>query len=382
MDWVGWAFLLVVLVAIMAAVLRYARGGGRRAAFNRAAGAVSPPRPTPQETAGSPGDDPARTFPFRRRALPPLQHMFTDLRNERPRRRKNYKGTAWTLMRDPGDDLRVDRIADYYTEELRVLQVPPGCRHLPSLWDCWHRQCDREQAYATASDPTSILSLRDKLEEFAPAVHDTNPVFACHILRRAARRMRKETYNLRVLDGDAGWGGQALAACAADVGCYHGYLPGDGPSRSYQADCLKKLLEERSPPGAPGNDFWVRQMSVLELGEIADPYDLAFLHSNDLRALAPASAGGNDVDAFIGAPEVPFISRFLRPGGLVVLFIPPGRHGADRAQAALHLVQTWDAPAIVEVAAAPHAPKERASGSRPQSLGRALVWAKFEQTQP
>lgn len=317
-------------------------------------------------------DDPSQTFPFRKPELPPVRHMFADLRNDRPRWRKNYRGLDWAILRDAGDDVRVDRIADHYTEEPRVLQVPPGGAHLPSLWDCWQRSADRELVFSRASRKggaaPSRLSLRAALEELAPVVHDTNPAFACHILRRAARKLRIDVCRLRVLDADAGWGGQALAACAADVGCYHAYLPGDDAARPYAAAGLQTLLDAHRPPGAPASDFWVRQMSVQELGAVRELYDVVFLNCSDLRPLAPSN--------ILGAPAV---SRFLRPGGVAVLFVPPGDHAARRGEAAVQLVQAWDPPKLVGVVAAAGGGDE---GEGQEETARALVWAKFEHFGP
>lgn len=371
------AVLLVVLVLILAAL--YMRGGfvssgngARRTGRSDESGRAD----FGTKSRGGPDQ-----FPFYHHIMEPPRDLLARLSSEKPRKRSNYQGHAVALLRREGDRIRVDGIADHYTERLRVTQSPPGTT-FPSPWDVWSNASYRTHIQQFANLPPgrdssdfgtkSTLAYRAKLEELAPPVHDTNPTFVCWILRRLARVMRMETYQMRVMDGNCGWGGQALGACAADVGCYHGYLPFATPLRERLSTQLLQALSESVSPDMPENEFWVRQMAPsmsasgypLERG--GRHYDVLLLHVSDLTPFANTIRGAIDR----GAPESGDAWGCVRAGGCVVLFIGPDRRDMSRALAVVHAASSLRTqPQLYGV-------REFINGEK--VFSRALVWTKIE----
>lgn len=302
-------------------------------------------------------------FPFRRINMPGARMMAASLQNERPRRRREHEGYATLLLRASRDYQRVDGIADQYTEDLRVIQAPSGSS-LPSMWDTWHNLGQKEHVLKYARNPKSRTSLRKKLEELSPPVHDTNPTLACYLLRYCARSAGIDVYQLRVLDSNVGWGSQALAACAADVGCYHGYLPFDTIVRPLLAERLNTALTENISSMASTNEFWVREMGAQQVGDPAQLYDVYVVHETDLSPLIEPRS------------QLSPAWRFVRPGGHVILFTGPSPRSLERAKLALELTgpspgrkSMWPEPLVFGV-------RERFRGK--WAISKALVWTKIE----
>lgn len=351
--------VFIVLVCLCALAVAAATFGPPRAA---GAGGGKPAGAGGDEFAG------AGEFPWLAPLLPPAREMLAHLAAGRPRYRKGRGGCELLLYREDDDWLRADAIANHYTEKLRVLQQPPGSA-VASAWDTWANLLDKPIVFAGAEH--SRRAARRRLEELAPVPYDTNPAFAAFILRRLARKLRKETYQVRLIDGNAGWGGQALAAVAADVGCYHGYLPFDNAVRARLAEQLQRALSDNLAPPAVASEFWVRQMALSQVPprspadhlshSAGGRYDVLFLHESDLRPFLPA-------DPDLKIPGVPAFADLVWPGGFVVLFVAPGRRGLSRALLALECMHGWTGPELWGV-------REGAT------TAYALIWSKIESAQ-
>jgi hypothetical protein len=177
--------------------------------------------------------------------------------------------------------------------------------------------------------------------------------------------MRLETYQMRVMDGNCGWGGQTLGARAADVGCYHGYLPFDVSARPYLADKLMLALSAHGSPDMPANEFWVRQMPFPMSGY--DPevyYDVLMFHVSDLAPFA------SDFLAFLEEESRPgAVWDCVRPGGAVILFVGPTAREMNRALALVKQCRGRPEPELYAV-------REYYNGDR--VFSRALVWSKID----
>lgn len=334
-----WVIVFLCLIALLAfGYWFYSRRGS--AASSR----------TAEVAAGLPDGFGERKFPFRHLVMPSASEMFTALRNERPRIRRDNSGAnphRVLILREKGDREKCDGIADLYTEQLRVIQTPPGMV-LPSLWDTWNTRAHREYVLKYAKDPHSVLSLRRKLEEIAPAIYDTNPLFVRILLEMFADDLKVPSYQLRIVDTAVGWGGQALGSCAADVGCYHGYLIPSQPRSAvheYLAPKIQAALSENISSYCNHGEFWVRQMApVFYKGA----YNVFFCHVSNLEVCQIAW-------------------DMICPGGWVVMFVPSDDRSRNRAMLALELTREWPEPDLYGV-------RERFSGKW-QSSG-ALIWKK------
>jgi hypothetical protein len=345
--------LVLVLFFVLVLILAWVMGGS----------ITSPPTLARENPPGETLSDGTDRFPFRCREMDSSREMFARLCAESPRKRSKYENHDVVLLRAPDDYFRVDGLADHYTEQLRVTQTPAGS-HLPSPWDVWRSAGYRTHIQEHAGSDTP-LAFRRKLEEFSPPVVDTNPVFVCWLLRRIARQMRIKTYQMRVMDGNCGWGGQTLGACAADVKCYHGYLPFPGPLRASHAQQLLLLLQENISSEMPENEFWVRQMSPpMAPGSGTKYYDVLILHVSDLGPFTPELLGSSS-----DAKSVGDAWNCVRPGGSIVLFVGSGRRAMSRALAVLQSSRSRGAPQLYAV-------REYVNGSK--SYSRALVWSKIE----
>ena len=330
-----WVVGLLILVVLLALVYRNVRAS---------------PGPSASTENGLPFGVGEKSFPYRHLEMPPSTDMFSALRNERPRTRHDETGEKphkVMVFRNKGDREKSDGIADHYTEQLRVTQIPPGST-LASLWDTWATRAHRDFVVKYAKNPRSILSLRRKLEEIAPAIYDTNPMFVRVILELAAESLGIPSYQLMVIDACVGWGGQALGACAADVGCYHGYLiPSTPPNpiHEYLAPKIQDALSENSNPQCNPGEFWVRQMHPVAT---KNPYAVFLFHVSNLEVCS-------------------FAWDMICPGGWLVMFIPADQKSHDRALLALELTRDWPEPQLYGV-------RERFNGQW-QTPG-ALIWKK------
>lgn len=332
-----WVVGFLILVVLLALVYRYVR-------------ASSGTSHSPAGPPGLPFGVGEKSFPYRHLEMPPTTDMFSALRNERPRIRHDETGEKphrVMIYRNKGDREKSDGIADHYTEQLRVTQIPPGST-LSSLWDTWATKAHREFVVKYAKNPRSILSLRRKLEEIAPAIYDTNPMFVRVILELAAKELGIPSYQLMVVDLCVGWGGQALGACAADVGCYHGYLIPSmpvNPIHEYLAPKIQDALSETSNPQCNPGEFWVRQMHPAIT---KNAYAVLLFHVSNLEVCS-------------------FAWDMICPGGWIVMFVPTDRKSHDRALLALELTRDWPEPQLYGV-------RERFNGQW-QTPG-ALIWKK------
>jgi len=355
-------YFVVLLVLVLVLAIVYASS------------ATSPPpekhggeaeAPLPEKHGGEAEAPPDRTrFPFRSLVMDTPHEMFARLCNERPRKRKKSGGYDVLLLRDLEDYVRVDGLADHYTEQLRATQTPPGV-HLPSQWDYWSKDSYRQHIEQFAAPNASrVLALRGKLEEMSPSIHDTNPVLARWLLRSLASQMRMESYQMRVLDGNCGWGGQTLAACAADVGCYHGYLPFDTQIRPSLAKQLLLLLESHMTADMPENEFWIRQMPpplTPFQPSGGRHYDVLLFHVSDLTPFATYLTGGDG--------PFPDVWKCVRPGGAVVLFVGPSQRELARALSLVKGCRGRPEPQLYAI-------REHHNGEVVHS--KALVWSKIE----
>ena len=289
-------------------------------------------------------------FPYRKASMPPANEMLSTLRNSLPRVRKN-SGFDRLIVREKGDHFRSDGAADHYTEELRVRMDPLTSAQSLSVWGVWSNRSLRAHAikYARDREPRHHY-LRRKLEEMTEPVWDTNPILVCYILRRLARKRKAKIFDIRVADAGVGWGGQALGACAADVGCYHAYVPYASLIGRAVAEQIRRALDEHHPPATSSNEFWVREMEMQQAAP-RTLYDVIFLSESDLTPLV----------------EPRSVWTMLTPAGSVVLFAGPGERAARRASAALELTRDLPPPKIY--------------GVRTEfgETSRALVWTKLKE---
>lgn len=238
-----WAFILVVmLVLVLAWAYSSSRGSGLSSEDDRPPQRVASFEGDPREEFGS--LDPSQWrdahYPFNRLLLAPPEEMITMLRVP-PRVRKNTHGCSVLILRSLMNARHCDDIADHFTEELRATQTPYNS-HYPSMWDTWNNSAQRKHILTYASQPRSLQTIRAKLKELSPPVIDTNPTLVRYLVKKCAKRSKKDTFQMAVIDTCAGWGGQAAGACAADVKCYHGYLPFDSVVRPALASRLTELL--------------------------------------------------------------------------------------------------------------------------------------------
>jgi hypothetical protein len=314
-----WIFVLVFVL-----VLALAWGWGPPLAPYFGAGVPRTLTDFPRESAVSPEETWVDAkYPFNRLTLPPPEDMIAMLRVA-PRVRKNADGCSVLLLRGEADGRQCDAVADHFTEELRATQVPHGS-HYPSMWDTWISPAQQKHIIEYAPRPLTIGGIRAKLAELAPPVVDTNPALVHYLIKKCAKRAKKDTF----IDTCAGWGGQAAGACAADVRCYHGYLPFDNEIRPALAQRLSELLETCRGSMTSDNEFWIRQMAIENLGGSPSGYDMCFCHENDLVPLASQRAW--DV---------------VRPGGWVVLFCGGNRHSPQRMREALKLTSGRRKPTV------------------------------------
>lgn len=282
-------------------------------------------------------------FPYYNAILPPRDAMFNTLRIDRPRVRKGKRamgGCDATLIRDTRDWFTCDRAVDHLSEDLRVRAGSF------SLWQVWTTGADRdliirhrglppaaEARLAGLGLPKDTISrgqaperiaLRAALEKYSgpEAVcsgWDSNPALVLYLLRKVAKKQRKDPEDLSVLDAGAGWGSQLLAACAAEVKRYHAYIPYQSSATSMLAERLRAAAGALRPYDVPPNEY---SIFLLELGQ-ANPheqYDVVLVQASDLTPLLY----GNGAHCRVPAWE------FLRPGGHLILFVPPHPHTAQK----------------------------------------------------
>lgn len=305
-----WIFVLVVVLAL---VLVWARRRAARARQTRARAARAGGEPPPKKEL---------PFPWRAPFLPSPTAMFYNLANAKLRTRK-APGFDKVIVRDETDLRMADLIADHYVEPLRVRAALPG-REPP--WDMWKRVHVRDRALRAVRGGCTegaclAFALRAALDANEPP--DTNPAFAMYLVRRLARRQKRAVSDVRVVDVGVGWGGQLLGACAADVGAYQGYIPYVTRGSKKALKSLSAALAMHRPSGTKTHDFWLRQMEIDQAAP-EQTYDIAFANVSDLTSLAGGATSA--------------LCRSVRPGGHVVLFVPPGKQRSARALAGIDLM--------------------------------------------
>ena len=333
--------LLFVLVVAAAWLVRWAA----RARVRRAAQG---------EAQGEP-EDKRLSFPYRHPCLPTPSAMFYDLAKCMPRTRRE-KGFRRVLVRTREDAARSDSLADHYTEEYRVRAKAPG---RAPLWEIWKNAEVRGRLLRaarknerSASHEEFVLCVRDLLESGGGAVPDTNPAFVAYVVRLVARKARLRPSDLRVVDAGAGWGGQLLGACAADVATYHAYMPYQSRETEKIAASLEVALSAHRPPETSASEFWVR---VMEIGQACpdSAYDVVFVNAADLTPVV----GGLDSPA----------CRALRPGGFLVMFVGPGRRAGMRALDGVEIMRDGGMPLPQKIYGVR---THRAD----EGIARALIW--------
>lgn len=305
----------------------------------------------------------AAEFPYIAQFLPTPAEMFAVLqREEHPEARRGAEGQKAVVYRRAEDFRRADALALHYTERLQAAAPEGGW---PSLAQTWKSIRGSALGGAAASPPSfeRAVLVRRALARRTRAPHDTHPALALYVVRRYCRRAARRPHLCAALDLGPGWGSQAVAACAAGLGAYNAFLLQTHSLGGELTDALRALLAAHRPVVAEPSDYWVSQMDFAQCSPRPDTYDLIFLGARDLVPLTTPWA----------------LLEALRPGGWIVLFVPPGERGQRAGQRALDLTQAWPAPASYRVRGEAGAAHGAASLAAPSlSASHALVWHKFE----
>lgn len=297
---------------------------------------------------GSGGGGGGGAFPYIAPHLPDAMDMFITLQREKMEARRTRDGPHRAVVYRRAEDFaRADAVALHYTERIMTGAATRG--GMPSMESIWARPGERQIVTRAAlpGDPLErAVALQRRLRARTQPVQDSHPALALYVIRQYYKRRRVREYTASVLDAGPGWGGQALAACAACVREYHGLQLVTHAHASRLTDALQAILDTHHPVGQPSCNYWVRGVDFTQHAGLRQ-YDIVFVSPRDLVPLYAQDALG----------------RALKPGGWVVLILPPGDDHARAGQLALDITSDWPAPASYRL-------------QLPGELHHALVWCK------
>ena len=333
--------LLVLLVLLAALITVHVR-----AKLTAEATSTRPTNNTPMATGGDP-TPPADKFPYWKHALPPFSYMMRELRSKPARVQTPEDTPGPVVVRTfPEDFLEADGIANWYTEEARILASFKGKPSPRERFDAmmanpekWGLTPDQRKQLETGTP----MERREVVYASGREANLFNPAFGHWIYRTLGAA------GSRVLDPSAGWGDRAVAAVLAGAASYVGYDPNPALEKPHD-ELLDRLCvvagahtplpfeTEIRPKGAP--------LSLAEVDKSDPPADIVLTSPPffDLEVYVPPGAPGADAQSIAGAkgreyeewvdaflkPYYATAYAQLRPGGWLVAYVENARsHTSD-----------------------------------------------------
>lgn len=337
-----WVVLIILLVVVMAFLVR--RGVRIPFLWKR----------RKLKVGGAEAPAVSNAFPLISPHLEPATEMFTMLQREKmesKKHRANDSGdtikTVATVYRRVEDLTRTDMVALHYTERFLVTANPGS--GMMSIAELWARPAERkivQRAQAGNTPLERAVTLQRRLRDRTHPVIDTHVALALYVFRRYCKRQHKDPCDVSVLDTGPGWGSQAIAACAANLGEYNALLLVSRSNNNQLTEALQNLLESHRPMGSLGGNYWIRTVDFMQHASDRQ-YDIIIVSPRDLVPLY----------------ETERLTTCLKRGGWVILFLPPGDEYAKVGQLALDITQKWDPPEAYRLV-------------RPGELHHALIWRK------